>query len=239
MAKLENVPEDWSRGLAVVAHPDDLEYGAASAIARWTSQGKHITYCLVTSGEAGIDSLPPDECARLRQEDERRSAALVGVSDVEFLAHPDGLVENSIILRRDLAAAIRRHRPEVVISINFADRWPGGFNHADHRAVGLALIDSVRDAGNRWLFPGAGGDPFGGVRFALFAGSANATHGVDVTATIDAGVASLRAHQTYLDALAPGTTGTDPDAFLRAMATASGPSIGAEFAVTFELIPLG
>ena len=71
---LEPVPEDWSRALAVVAHPDDLEYGAASAIARWTDQGKWVGYVLATSGEAGIDALPPDEAARLRQDEERRSA---------------------------------------------------------------------------------------------------------------------------------------------------------------------
>src|SRR5688572_1781421 len=90
---LEHVPEDWDRALAVVAHPDDLEYGAASAIARWTDQGKTITYCLVSAGEAGIDAMAPDECALVRMEEERRSAAVVGVDTVEFLGHPDGLIE--------------------------------------------------------------------------------------------------------------------------------------------------
>lgn len=235
---LAPVPEDWSRGLAIVAHPDDLEYGAASAIARWTRQGKSIAYCLVTSGEAGIDSLAPDQCAVLRQADERRSAAIVGVHDVEFLTHPDGLVENSLALRRDLAAAIRRARPEVLISINYREAWPGGINHADHRAVGWALIDASRDAANRWVFPGAGGEPWSGVRFALFGGSPAATHAVDVTGTLDAGIASLRAHQTYLDALAPGTTGKDPEPFLRGMAEAAGPALGVAAAVTFELVNL-
>ncbi len=239
MTSLEHVPEDWTRALAVVAHPDDLEYGAAGAIARWTAQGKQITYCLVTAGEAGIDSIPPDECARLRIEDERRSAACVGVSEVEFLAHPDGLVEASLVLRRDLTTVIRRTRPEVLISINHRDEWPGGVNHADHRAVGVALIDAPRDAANRWLFPGAGGAPWGGVRFALFAGSPRAAHGVDITATIEAGVASLREHQTYLDALAPGTPGTDPDTFLRSIAAGAGRGLGVELAVSFELVPLG
>lgn len=235
---LELVPEDWQRGLAVVAHPDDLEYGAASAIARWSAQGKTITYCLVTSGEAGIDSLSPDEAASLRQDEERRSAAVVGVDTVEFLAHPDGLVEPSLVLRRDLATAIRRHRPEVLISINFRERWPAGFNHADHRAVGIALIDAARDAANRWVFPGAGGAPWSGLRFALFNGSPEATHAVDVSDTIDLGVASLREHRTYLDALGDGANAMDPDSFLRGMARAAGPSIGVDAAVSFELVPL-
>ena len=84
------VPEDWQRAVAVVAHPDDLEYGAASAVARWTGQGKEITYVLVTDGEAGIDGMAPAQAGPLRQEEERRSAAVVGVHRVEFLGHSDG-----------------------------------------------------------------------------------------------------------------------------------------------------
>ncbi|CAN5842621.1 PIG-L family deacetylase [soil metagenome] len=236
--QLEVVPEDWTRALCVVAHPDDLEYGTASAIARWTEQGKEIAYCLVTSGEAGIDTLAPDECARVRQDEERRSAAVVGVDTVEFLAHPDGLVEASLALRRDLAVAIRRHRPEVVVSINFHPSWGGAsFNHADHRNTGLALLDAVRDAANRWIFVGAGGDRWDGVRLALFSGSSQATHAVDVTNTLDRGIASLREHAAYLDALDPGST-EDPTAFLRQWAEAAGPSLGVGAAAPFEVIRL-
>jgi LmbE family N-acetylglucosaminyl deacetylase len=234
---LELVPEDWSCALAIVAHPDDLEYGAASAIARWTKQGKRIVYCLVTSGEAGIDSMAPDEAALVRQEEERRSAKVVGVDIVEFLAHPDGLVESSLVLRRDLTTVIRRHRPEVLISINFRDHWPGAFNHADHRNVGIALIDAARDAANRWVFPGAGGPPWHGVRFAIFGGSPEATHAVDVTDTMELGVASLREHRAYLESL--GGAMSNPDAFLRDMARATGTTIGVDAAVSFELVPLG
>ena len=234
------VPEDWDRALAVVAHPDDLEYGAASAIARWTAMGKTVTYLLVTSGEAGIDAMAPDECARVRQEEERQSGAAVGVDVVEFLAHPDGLVEASVELRRDLATAIRRHRPEVLISLNHRETFgPGGLNHADHRAVGVALIDATRDAANRWIFPGAGGEPWSGVRFALFAASPRAGHAVDVTgAPLDAGVASLGAHAAYLEGLPDGTFGKDHEPFLRGMASQTGPQLGVESAVAFELLEL-
>jgi LmbE family N-acetylglucosaminyl deacetylase len=231
---MEPVPEDWMRALAIVAHPDDLEYGAASAIARWTSQGKTVVYCMVTSGEAGIDSIPPERCGPLREEDERRSAAVVGVDTVEFLRHPDGLLEASVALRRDLAAAIRRHRPEVLIGINHHDSWPGAWNHVDHRVVGVAMFDAARDAGNRWMFADAGA-PWPGVRFALVNASPHATHWVDVTDTIAAGVASLREHQTYLAAL---TDPTDPDAFLRGAASAAGEALGLAAAVTFELVRL-
>ncbi|GMU78777.1 MAG: GlcNAc-PI de-N-acetylase [Acidimicrobiia bacterium] len=239
MSALLPVPEDWSRALAVVAHPDDLEYGAAAAVARWTAQGKQVTYLLVTSGEAGIDAMAPDRVAVLRQDEEHRSAAVVGVDTVEFLAHPDGLVEPSLALRRDLAAVVRRHRPDVLVSLNFRERWPGGaLNHADHRAVGVALLDAARDAANRWVFTGAGGEPWAGVRFALFNGAPEPTHHVDVTDTIELGIASLREHDVYLAHLPDGTTGKDPDPFLRGMARAAGDACGVEYATTFELIEL-
>src|SRR5579875_2619391 len=120
---LEPVDESWTTALAIVAHPDDLEYGAAAAIARWTAQGKRIVYCLATSGEAGIDGLAPEECGPLREEEERASAAIVGVEVVEFLGHPDGMVEYGLPLRRDIARAVRRHRPDVVITGNYQERW--------------------------------------------------------------------------------------------------------------------
>src|SRR5215468_11833336 len=155
---MEPMPEDWERAVAVVAHPDDLEYGAAAAVARWTGQGKHVAYVLATRGEAGIEGMAPDVVGPLRVDEERRSAAVVGVSEVDFLDHADGLVEYGVALRRDLAAAVRRHRPEVVITMSFDLTWgeEGPVNHSDHRAVGLATLDACRDAANSWLFPDAG-----------------------------------------------------------------------------------
>lgn len=242
MAELRTFPEDWDRALAVVAHPDDLEYGAASAVARWTAQGKEVIYLLVTDGEAGIDGMAPDRAGPLRRDEERRSAAEVGVSTVEFLGHPDGLVQANLRLRADLARMIRRHRPEVLVSINFRESFGGaGWNHADHRHVGAALLDASRDAGNRWLFTeqfDEGLEPWPGVRFVLFGGSPEATHGVDITDTIDAGVASLEQHRVYLDALPDGTTGKDVEPFLRGIAAGAGPALGVELATTFELIPV-
>ena len=70
---MEPMPEDWDRAVAVVAHPDDLEYGVASAVARWTGQGKHVTYLLATRGEAGIAGMSPDQVGPLRVEEEKRS----------------------------------------------------------------------------------------------------------------------------------------------------------------------
>jgi LmbE family N-acetylglucosaminyl deacetylase len=236
---LEALPEDWGRALAVVAHPDDLEYGAASAIARWTAQGKDVRYVLVTRGEAGIVDRPPSEVGPLREREQIASAAVVGVQTVEFLDHSDGLVEPGLVLRRDLARVIRRHRPEVVVSINHRDSWgPGTWNHIDHRVVGVALLDAVRDAANPWVFTDLvdeGREPWDGVRFVAFGGSTEPSHYVDVTDTIGLGVESLKAHEVYLAALGDGAM-SDPDTFLREFARSVGAQVGVEYATAFEVI---
>jgi LmbE family N-acetylglucosaminyl deacetylase len=231
------MPEDWQRLVAVVAHPDDLEYGAASAIARWTNQGKDVSYVLATSGEAGIDAMAPSETGPLREDEERRSAAVVGVTHVEFLGHPDGVVELGLALRRDIAGALRRLRPDIVLTLNFELSWGDGapLNQADHRAVGLATLDACRDAANRWIFPEMG-EPWSGIRDVYVAGASSPTHYVDVTATLDLGIASLREHAAYLAGLA---TEFDPAEFLRNIAGFGGMAAGCEYAVTLQRFPLG
>jgi LmbE family N-acetylglucosaminyl deacetylase len=231
------LPDDWSRALAVVAHPDDLEYGTAGAVARWTAEGRTVTYLLVTRGEAGIDTIAPAECGPLREAEQRAAARIVGVDVVEFLDHPDGTIEYGPALRRDIAHAIRRHRPELVVTGNHHDTWPGGdLNTPDHRHVGRAAIDAVADAGNRWLFPEPGLAPWSGVRWVAVFGSPDAGHAVDVGATFGRSVASLRAHATYLDALGGATA--DADAFLRGAAERDATHLpGAALAAAFELIP--
>jgi LmbE family N-acetylglucosaminyl deacetylase len=237
VTKVEPMPEDWSRAVAVVAHPDDLEYGAASAVARWTGRGKEVAYVLVTSGEAGIDGMTPAEAGPLRQEEERRSAAIVGVDRVEFLGHADGMIEAGLTLRRDLAEAFRRLRPDIVITMNFDLTWgeDGNVNHADHRATGLTVLDACRDSANRWVFPEAG-EPWSGIRHVYVAGTSAPTHFVDVSATLDAGVASLREHRAYIDGLGREF---DPDDFLRSLSGFAGMVTGCEYAVTFQRFVVG
>lgn len=229
---MEPMNEEWERAVAVVAHPDDLEYGAASAVARWTSQGKEVYYVLATSGEAGIAGLAPEETRPLREEEQRRSAAVVGVRHVEFLGHPDGAVEYGLKLRRDLAGAIRRLRPEVVIGMNFELTWGenGSVNHADHRAVGLAVLDACRDAANEWVFAESGA-PWNGVEATYVGGTENPSHYVDVADTIELGIASLREHRAYIEGLG---TDFDPDDFLRSICGYGGMAAGCEFAVLFQ-----
>ncbi len=233
----EPAPDGWSRALAVVAHPDDLEYGASGAVARWTAEGRSVAYLLVTRGEAGIDTIPPAECGPLREAEQRAAAEAVGVDVVEFLDHADGTIEYGPALRRDIAHAIRRHRPELVVTGNHREAWPGGgLNSPDHRAVGQAAVDAVADAGNRWLFPEPGLAPWAGVRWVAVFGSPLAGHAVDIGGSFDRAVASLRAHAAYLDAL--GGPMADADAFLREAAGQAGAHLpGATLATPFELIP--
>jgi LmbE family N-acetylglucosaminyl deacetylase len=234
---MKPMPEDWNRAVAVVAHPDDLEYGAASAVARWTAQGKTVSYLLATKGEAGIAGMAPATTAKVRVAEEQHSAAVVGVTEVEFLDHPDGMVEYGLQLRRDLAAAFRRHRPDVVITMSFDLTWgeEGPVNHADHRAVGLAVLDACRDAANEWVFPEAGA-ACPAIEAAYVLGTPDPTHFADVTDTIDLGIASLREHRAYIDGLGRDF---DPDEFLRSMAGYVGLGAGCEYAVGMRRYPTG
>lgn len=234
---LEPVDEDWQRALCVVAHPDDLEFGAAAAVARWTGQGKWVGYTMVTSGEAGIDGMDPDRCRTVREAEQVESARIVGVDSVDFLHQPDGIVEYGVPLRRVICEEIRRHRPDIVVTGNFRDTWGGhNFNQADHIAVGRAVLDAARDAGNRWVFPEQG-EPWPGVRAVLAFGSPESTHAVDTTATFDAGVESLKAHAAYIQGL--GWEHWDPREFLEGMSRQAGQRLGVAFAASFELVPLG
>lgn len=238
--QLEPMPEDWRRALAVVAHPDDLEYGAAGAVAAWTAAGRDVAYLLVTRGEAGIDGMAPDEARLVREGEQRASAAVVGVDTVEFLDYGDGRIEAGLALRRDLARSIRRHRPELIVTLNHHDTWgPGSWNTPDHRAVGRTVLDASADAGNRWIFPelaDEGFEPWAGTRRVAVAGSPQPTHAVDTTDTLDLAVLSLAAHRTYIEALSD----QQPEAYAREFLTRASSGVADRFggraAVSFELI---
>ncbi|MFI7693377.1 PIG-L deacetylase family protein [Nonomuraea sp. NPDC049655] len=236
--RLDPMPADWQRALAVVAHPDDLEYGCASAVATWTDAGREVSYLIATRGEAGIDTLDPAACGPVREREERASAAVVGVTTVEFLDHADGVVEYGTALRRDIAAAIRRHRPELVITLNPDDTWGGTYwNTPDHRAVGRAVLDAAGDAGNRWIFPDTHAAPWNGVRWVAVAGSNSPTHAVDVTDGLERGVRSLLEHRAYIEAL----TDQAPEVYARELIEGSAREAAERFdgrpAVAFRLFP--
>jgi LmbE family N-acetylglucosaminyl deacetylase len=233
---LELFDDDVGKVLAIVAHPDDLEYGPAAAVARWTREGHEVVYLLATRGEAGIDGVAPEECGPLREEEQRRSAEVVGVEVVEFLDHPDGVLEQGVALRRDLAAAIRRHRPDTVLTVNHREGWGprGSLNSSDHRALGWSVLDAVADAGNRWIFPDAG-EPHAPAR-AMVASSPSSWRAIDVSDTVDVAIASLAEHRAYLEGLGDHPM-ADPE-FLRWVLEGAGARAGVDAALAIELYEL-
>jgi len=201
------MPDDWQRALVVAAHPDDIEYGLAAAVAVWTAAGKEVHYLLATRGEAGMAGVPPAEAGPVREEEERRSAAVVGVSEVEFLDHRDGVLVAGPELRRDLAAAIRRHRPEMVVTGYFGATWtppgvsPAYVNSSDHRALGQSVLDAVADAANEWIFPDLPEEPWRGITYIAVSELLDPPHEVDVADQVEKAVASLCEHRRYLELL--------------------------------------
>src|SRR2546429_266790 len=134
------------RILVITAHPDDVDFGAAGSVAVWTDQGIAVSYCIVTDGEAGgsDSSLARSDMAALRRAEQTAAAECVGVSDLHFLGHPDGRVQATIALRRDISRTIRQVRPQRVVcqspERNFQRIYA---SHPDHLAAGEAALCAV------------------------------------------------------------------------------------------------
>ena len=131
--------------LVVTAHPDDSEFGAGGTIARLVKEGKQVSYCIVTNGNKGTGdrSMTPERLARIREEEQRNAARVLGVTAVEFLGFPDCEVENTRETRMAVSAAIRRHRPDLLICQNPHRTKNLGASHRDHRAVAGIALDCV------------------------------------------------------------------------------------------------
>jgi LmbE family N-acetylglucosaminyl deacetylase len=190
MPALEPFPSDWRSALVLVPHPDDPEYGCAAAVAKWTAAGRTVHYALACRGEVGIAGMAPEQAGPLREAEQRRSAAIVGVDDVQFWDFPDSHIRNTPELRAKIAETIVELAPDLVATIYSGPEWaPGAPNQRDHiefsNAV-AAAYDSLADP-PRWLFEnGPGG-----------------THCEMVDDYIDLAVASLAAHKAYLSVLEP------------------------------------
>ncbi|MEZ5210636.1 PIG-L family deacetylase [Gordonia sp. (in: high G+C Gram-positive bacteria)] len=189
-------PRDWSTALVLVAHPDDPEYGMAAAVASWTAAGKVITYALATSGEAGIAGMPPEQAGPLREDEQRASAAVVGVDEVEFWGFTDSELFNTPELRAKIAETITRVSPDIVLSLYGGAEWaPGAPNQRDHMEFAAAVAQAYDE------LP----DP----PRALFTNGPGSTHAVDVDGFVETAVASLAEHEMYLSVLDPDTPVVD------------------------------
>ncbi|MFW0796150.1 PIG-L family deacetylase [Gordonia sp. CPCC 205515] len=224
MSDLTPFPTDWQTALALVAHPDDPEYGMAAAVARWTGEGKRVVYALASSGEAGIEGMEPAEAGPLREAEQRASAKIVGVDDVEFWGFPDSDIRNTPQLRERIVEAINRVAPQVILSLYGGPEWAPGFpNQRDHMEFAAAVLeayDTLEPAARpRWLFEN---------------GPA-ATHAVDVTDEIESAVRSLAAHERYLAVLDPQTPVVDQARAQVDRMTAPRDDFGGVRAACFEL----
>ncbi len=227
------VPE---RALVIAAHCDDIEFGAAGTVARWTAAGSQVTYCIVTDSRSG-DNNPGTNLERLkrtREEEQRASAATVGVEDVRFLGYQDGILEPTMHLRKHLTQIIREVRPNAVMTFDPETVIPDGrayINHPDHRATAIAATYAIfPSAGSRPIFPAllqAGYEPHD-VDRAYFFLTNHADHTIDITETMEKKRNALRCH--------PSQFGEDVIDMVTQWNAETGKSIGGGYAEAFRLM---
>lgn len=222
----------------IFAHPDDIEFGTAGTAARWVQGGAEVVYVLLTSGDVGIadTALTRQEVTDIREKEQITAAQMIGVQHVIFLREPDGMLVNSLDLRRKLVREIRRFRPEVVVcgdpTVWFVDSTY--VNHPDHRAAAAAAIDSV--------FPAAGqphvfeelaeeGLTAHKVRKLYIEGWGGGDTWVDITGTIDLKIAALRCHLSQM-------RDWDPEPMLRQWSAEAAKGKEMAYAETFRVITL-
>ena len=194
--------EQVERALVVMAHPDDVDYGAAGTIAAWTDQGIEVTYCLITDGDAGgfDPAVDRGDIAGIRRDEQRAAAKEVGVTDVRFLGYPDGRLEVSFDLRRDVSRVIRQVRPQRLLMQTPEINWDRlGASHPDHRAAGEATLCAVYpDARNPFthmeLLRDEGLEAWTVHDVWVMVAGQGANTWVDVTDTFDRKLAALRQH---------------------------------------------
>ncbi len=200
----DGTQERRERVLVITAHPDDVDFGAAGTVATWTAAGADVSYCIVTDGAAGSsdDEVDLPSLAARRQGEQRKAAAEVGVSDVIFLDYPDGRLEVSPELRRDLSRVIRTVRPDRVVTQSPERNWERiRASHPDHLAAGEAALQAVYpDARNRFAHPdllAEGLEPHAVGEVWLMA-SPRADRFVDVSAVVERKIAALECHESQI-----------------------------------------
>lgn len=194
---------DIERVLVIAAHPDDIDFSSAGTIAAWTDAGVAVSYCIVTDGDAGgfDPAVPRSEIGGIRQEEQRKAGAALGVSDIEFLGYPDGRLLVTLELRRDISRSIRRVRPQRVVLPSPERNLRSMYgSHPDHTATGEAAMCAVYpDARNPWAHPELAAEGFEAHTVSevwVTSGGDGADHYVDITDTFDRKIAALRAHES-------------------------------------------
>lgn len=226
------------RVLIIVAHADDIEFGTAGTVARWTDAGTHVTYCIVTDNGSGSNdpAMTRPALVALREQEQRAAAAVVGVTDVRFLGYPDGTLQPTLELRRELTRLVRQLRPQLVLTMDpttvFIDAV-GYINHPDHRAVGEAAIYAVfPSAGTRPIFPELLDEGYAphDVSWLYLTVATQTNLMVDITSTQARKIAALALHTSQIDQQTLDmVTGWDKD---------TGEKHGVAYAETFRVLKL-
>ncbi len=191
------------RVLLVMAHPDDVDFGAAGSVATWTDAGIHVTYCLVTDGDAGgfDPSVPRREIAGIRRREQTAAAKEVGVDDLVFLGFPDGRVEANLELRKAISRVIRQVRPQRVVIQSPERNYQRIYaSHPDHLASGEAALCAVYpDARNPFTFTelveDEGLEAWAVEEVWMMVG-AQPDRFVDITDNVDRKIAALLRHES-------------------------------------------
>lgn len=193
------------RILCISAHPDDNEFTIGGSVARWAREGRHVAFCLVTTGGAGVNEHTPSSegLIPIREKEQRAAARILGVKELVLLGYPDGALEPTLTMRRDLTRVIRRFRPDVVVTGDPTVRYYGHeyLNHPDHRAVASAALDAVFPSSETSaIFPellNEGLAPHK-VKQVFISGALDPDVFVDVARTLRAKCRALRAHRSQV-----------------------------------------
>lgn len=231
--------------LVVVAHPDDAEFMAAGTIGKWAREGKEINYVLCTAGDKGSSdrSMSPAKLAEIRRREQREACDRLGVKELVFLGYEDGVLQNTLALRRDIVREIRRFKPDVVVCQDPTMRWSGQYiNHPDHRAAGDATLDSVYpSARDALVFPELlreGFEPHK-VKEVYLGGSSAPDLYIDIEESIHLKVDALKAHVSQVgDGPRPDRPGWDLETVIRERAAQVGEPQGLKFAEAYKYIRL-
>ncbi len=214
--------------MSIHAHPDDQEFSVAGTLAKWAAAGCAVVSVVITSGDAGSNDPAhgPEykpALARLREAEQLAANALLGISETVFLHYPDGELQATIPLRRELTRLIRRFQPEVVVTGNMEAAFYGNdyINHPDHRAAAEAAVYAVfPSAGTRLIFPEllAEGHQPHNVKRLYIHGTDVVDTWVDITAQMEIKIAALRKHASQME--------DDPEKMIREWAAEFGPREG-------------
>ncbi|MFN3254824.1 MAG: PIG-L deacetylase family protein [Ilumatobacter sp.] len=195
-------PTEIERALVVMAHPDDVDFGAAGTVANLTDAGVEVVYCLVTDGQAGgfDHTILRHEMTTIRRGEQTRAAAEVGVSELVFLGHMDGTVVVDMALRHDISRVIRQVRPQVVITQNPLRNLDSTYgSHPDHLATGEATMCAVYpDARNPFAFPGTACAELDdwAVDEVWIPFGTSGDEGVDITENLERKIRALMCHES-------------------------------------------